>query len=435
MMTVMKVRCVPLAFVGSVLLAALVANSGSAFASDSLAVAAKAYAALKNGNSTEAISLYTQSIDSHDMAPEALANALLNRALAFQKAGQNTPAIDDYTTALRMDMMAPALRATAFHNRGIAQQGSGKLPQAIEDFTSALLLDPTLAQAFLMRANALRDSGQYLFALSDYDRAIKNRHPDTARVYVNEAQTFALLKRPDEQRQSLQAALAVDANYQPAKDALALLGTATSTVASAETTGSVAPIGASTIVKKIDYPQGIEPDASLTSPVPTTVAAPDTAEKPVYRKVKKEFADRILPETANPKRVTVASVPAIPKPGEAAVTGDETMTATITPVADTPIKTEKESVAANTTAPASGWAVQIASATTEDAAWTTWKNMQKTHKILGDRKPVVVKADLGSKGTFYRVRLTGYDDQSQAKSACSKLKSGGVSCYISKAEG
>jgi SPOR domain len=33
------------------------------------------------------------------------------------------------------------------------------------------------------------------------------------------------------------------------------------------------------------------------------------------------------------------------------------------------------------------------------------------------------------------VRLGGYEDQSTAKSACAKLKAGGVSCYISKTGG
>ena len=59
--------------------------------------------------------------------------------------------------------------------------------------------------------------------------------------------------------------------------------------------------------------------------------------------------------------------------------------------------------------------------------------MQNRYKVLADKTPVVVKADLGTKGTFYRVRLMGYDKQGDAKQACSKLKSSGVACYVSKA--
>ena len=56
-----------------------------------------------------------------------------------------------------------------------------------------------------------------------------------------------------------------------------------------------------------------------------------------------------------------------------------------------------------------GWSVQLASATTEDSAWSTWKKMQSRNKALASQKPVVVRADLGAKGVFYRVRLVGFD--------------------------
>jgi cell division septation protein DedD len=79
-----------------------------------------------------------------------------------------------------------------------------------------------------------------------------------------------------------------------------------------------------------------------------------------------------------------------------------------------------------------GWVVQVASTSSEESAWTTWKNMQKKFKTLQSQKPNVVKADLGSKGTFYRIRLSGYDNQAEAMSSCGKLKSSGVSCFVSK---
>ncbi len=77
--------------------------------------------------------------------------------------------------------------------------------------------------------------------------------------------------------------------------------------------------------------------------------------------------------------------------------------------------------------------MQLASAATEDAAWSTWKKMKARHKALASKEPVVVRADLGTKGVFYRVRLVGFDSQSDANSECAKLKARGVKCYISKA--
>ncbi|MGC5198853.1 SPOR domain-containing protein, partial [Aphanothece microscopica] len=55
------------------------------------------------------------------------------------------------------------------------------------------------------------------------------------------------------------------------------------------------------------------------------------------------------------------------------------------------------------------------------------------HKALSGKEPVVVRADLGTKGVFYRVRLVGYDNQGEANRECSRLKSRGVKCFISKA--
>jgi cell division septation protein DedD len=58
--------------------------------------------------------------------------------------------------------------------------------------------------------------------------------------------------------------------------------------------------------------------------------------------------------------------------------------------------------------------------------------MKAKHKVLADQQPVVVKADLGTKGVFYRLRLAGYSDSESASAACSKLKAKGIRCYVSK---
>ena len=113
-------------------------------------------------------------------------------------------------------------------------------------------------------------------------------------------------------------------------------------------------------------------------------------------------------------------------PGQQADSGEQTATSTDAPaVSDSPPPATEVAVP-------QGWSVQVASAASEEGAWTTYKNMQSRHRVLADRKPIVVKADLGAKGTFFRVRFTGFENQADAKSACSKLKSGGVSCFISK---
>ena len=423
----MTVRSVALAFVSSVYLVALGANFGSALAFTN-PVTTQAYQALASGDSAKAISLYSFAIESRGLEPEVLANALLNRALAFQQQGQQAKAVDDYTAALSLDAMSAELRAIALYNRGLSQQKLGSATLAIEDFTSALMLNPSFAHAFLSRANVLRDSGQYLFALSDYERALKFGHPEPARVYFGEAQTYELLKRPNDMRRMLNSAVMSDASFQPAQDKLASLGaeqTSDANGANSDSaavdpiaTGSIIAVGGASVIHKPDLPKGVEPPANLTevSEASDTLAAPDTAQ-PVFEKTPKLFTDRLpasdealasaAPDFINSakepeKDVAVNQVPAIPK----SVKAKPSLAAVAAPSddqqSDSSETTSTNPVRAQSAKPASivGWGVQIVSAASEDAAWASWKTMQKHSRVLADKKPVVIKADLGSKVSF-----------------------------------
>ena len=450
----MNVRRVTLAFVSSVFFAALVANPGSALATDSSTLSAQAYQALSGGDAARAVKLYTIAIESRDMQAEVLANALLNRALAYQQTGQPEAAIDDYTAALNLDAMSPELRATALYNRGLAQQTSQRLPLAIEDYTASLLLNPTFPHAFLARANALRQSGQFIFALSDYERALKNKHPQPARVYFGEAQTYAALRRPEDQRKMLQAARDADPSFTPASYAMSSVETNAPAAEPADDmqVGSISAVGGETTVRKASFPKGIEPPANLVAGADQSNLALEAAtETPVFKKAKKLYTDRVPQQQdvaaaaqqtiATAATVAISDVPAIPVASSEDDANEPATTASIqkpvmqpkkvavaAPVAEAPADETADA------APPSGWAIQIASAASEDAAWASWKTMQQKHRVLADQKPIVVKADLGTKGIFYRVRIAGFDNQSAAQSGCAKFKTGGVSCYISKAE-
>jgi tetratricopeptide (TPR) repeat protein len=432
----MKVRSVCFAFVSTVYLAALGANSGSVFATTNhvnpLTVAA--YQALAAGDSAGAVDLYTKAIDAKSMAPEMLVNALLNRGLAFQQQQKHELALADYSSALTLDAMAPELRATALYNRGLSQQKLKHLSAAIEDFTNALLINANLAHAYLSRGAALRDSGQLLFALSDFERALQNNHPDPARVYLSQAETYELLRRPVEQKKMLEAALAANPNLESAQTKLAELNGVKLDTRDEILTASTTPVGGSTVIQKASLPKAVEPTAALVL----------GGQKPQYEKMKKLYTDRILPEAEvaieapaveEPKKVVLESVPEIPAPVRKNVMP---YVKPVPPQVKAEIVELKEVdtiIVSSTSRPVKAmgdWAVQLASAVSEDAAWTTWKNMQKRNKALADIKPVVVKADLGAKGIFYRVRMAGFEEQKAALSACQKLKSKGVACYASK---
>jgi tetratricopeptide (TPR) repeat protein len=386
-----------------------VAASGPAFATTenpNEIIAEQAYEALAAGDQKAAIDAYSQAIESQDLPTEVLANALLNRGLAYQQLAEHQKAIDDYTAALRLDAMSAEMRATALYNLALSQQKLQNLSAAIEGYTSALFLDPAFAHAYFGRGNALRESGQFLFALSDYEKAIRYHHPNAAQVRYAEALAYESLKRPNDARKSLGLAIADSPQFTQAIEKLARLQG--SVVAKPVLAANTAVGGGQVTVRKPDLPKAVEPSAELlgeaeSDPIVTAAVSPPTTAKIVDRVPVEE--EKIVAVEAVEEEEPVAAEPEV-----AEIVEEESAEM---PVAD-------------------GWSVQVASTTSEDGAWSTWKKMKAKHRSLTAEKPIVVRADLGIKGIVYRVRLAGFEDQNAAKKSCSKLKSSGISCYVSK---
>jgi tetratricopeptide (TPR) repeat protein len=438
----MKVRRVSFAFVSAAFLAAFATNGSPALANSSSAqvsLTRDAYQALQAGDADAAIASYTKAINSRKLESEVLANALLNRALAYQQKSADAEAIADYTQALALDAMSPSLRATALYNRGLSRQKTSNLPGAVEDFTASLLLNPQFAHAYYGRATTLRESGQLLFALSDYERALAHHHPDIAKVNYGLAVTFVALRRPADARKALAAVLEVKPDHEGALAEMARLNTSENAQlddrdADPIQTGSVAAISGGTSVTKPAMPKAVDLPDEMQS---ATASTKTQKQKKIIDRVPlaentSYSADVAIATPDSGKGVMLEEVPAIPAP--------EAASAESAPVAESPAAPTETAAAETDAAPAateetdkpSGYMVQIASAASEDAAWSTWKKMQGRNKALKNLKPIVVKADLGTKGVFYRVRLHGFEDQGGAKAACGKLKSAGVNCFVSK---
>lgn len=456
----MRVRSVLYASVCTAFLAASAAVGGGAAAAPNspIDLTNDAYRSLMAGKTQEAISAYSEAIESRQLQAERLANALLNRGLAYQQIADTTRAIDDYTAALRIDALGAKLRAIALYNRGIAYQKARHPAMAIEDYTNALFLDPEFSHAYYSRANVLRDSGQYLFALSDYEKAIRYNHPQAYLVYYGEALTQEALKRPAMAQKALQLAIEANSSYMPARTKLAALGgvmpLAANPAADTMVTGSITGASPDQVVRKDILPAAVEPPAEL---VETAVVQP-AAGKP--EKPLKLFTDRVPEEewkSSERVEVSAASEPARAAEPEPAKKVEEKIVAiemlpeeepaakaTAAEPAEAASRPEMaaktgeadplgETEAGEAAIQLSGWTIQLTSARDEKAAWTIWSKLKNRHKLLNDAKPVVIKADLGAKGIYYRLRLGGYDSQSDARSVCSKLKSRGMSCFVSKA--
>jgi cytoskeletal protein RodZ len=65
-----------------------------------------------------------------------------------------------------------------------------------------------------------------------------------------------------------------------------------------------------------------------------------------------------------------------------------------------------------------------------DAAWKTYK--AKHAALLADASDDVQQADLGDKGIWYRLRITGFPSKDVASAMCDRLEADGGSCFLGK---
>ena len=78
------------------------------------------------------------------------------------------------------------------------------------------------------------------------------------------------------------------------------------------------------------------------------------------------------------------------------------------------------------------WAVEIATAFSEDQALTRFNQMQKDHSdVLGDYQPVVIEqCDLSlGRAASYSARIV-MDDEKAARDLCDKLQKDGGACLV-----
>jgi hypothetical protein len=78
------------------------------------------------------------------------------------------------------------------------------------------------------------------------------------------------------------------------------------------------------------------------------------------------------------------------------------------------------------------YGVQVTSQRSEADAQSAYRSLQaKFPSQLGGHAPVIRRADLGDKGTFYRA-LVPFSNGAAALSLCNSLKAAGGACIIQK---
>lgn len=85
------------------------------------------------------------------------------------------------------------------------------------------------------------------------------------------------------------------------------------------------------------------------------------------------------------------------------------------------------------TATASGiWQIQLISSPNKAAMDKAWVDLTKKYSQLKGLPHEIESADLGTKGTFYRLKAGGFSSRSDADKLCNSIKSAGGSCLVKK---
>lgn len=434
----MKKQLSPLVALFALGFAPSVASAGQA---DGASQLEKAHAILEEGRAVKSEALLDAAIASRKLAPEPLARALLYRALARQKAGRLDAAIDDYTAALMIDALDPRTRARALYNRGLIWRQRGQPGQAMEDFTSALYLDPQLSAAYFARAGLLLAAGQQVFALADYDKALKYGFRQPHLVHYARALIFMRRDERGAAKRALYAALRERPDYAPARQRLAALlngregvrlAALTRNEAAPRKVRRAAPLKVAAVnLRKTPRAEAVEP--------------PRVVERTLASRRDDARIERSGQAPTKPLTARKPSLPAVQpekKPQETAALQARAEKPVITPVAAPATESNIKTAAPEAQAPASvekrtrwtGWAIQIASQRSEEAAWAHWEKVRgKVKRVIRQPRAIVEKAEIAGRGTFYRLRLVGYADRRKAIRACRGLKRKGASCLVIRA--
>ncbi|MGI8724012.1 MAG: SPOR domain-containing protein [Methyloceanibacter sp.] len=176
----------------------------------------------------------------------------------------------------------------------------------------------------------------------------------------------------------------------------------------------------------------VRPDGSVVPPAMPQGGAETTASMPSGAPPGMQVASAESPGTA------VATPPATPQaaaPTPAPATAESPAAAPAAPapqqVAAVPTPPKPAAAAATAPAKPSKYVVQVGSKKNQTEALATFADMQQKYPtLLASYRPMVQKADLGSKGVWYRLRIGPIDDKGEATKVCTQLKSQGTDCLV-----
>jgi hypothetical protein len=159
----------------------------------------------------------------------------------------------------------------------------------------------------------------------------------------------------------------------------------------------------------------IRPDRADAAPTASTSAQPEIRNIPIT-------APRNAPPAAQPASASNAPMALTPQGAAHAAPEPRARVASVNPTAAAPAPSA-----------AAGAYVQVSSQRSEADAKTSYRVLQgKYPGILGPRSPVIKRADLGSKGIFYRALVGPFAAADEATQFCVNLQSAGGKCIVQR---
>ena len=81
---------------------------------------------------------------------------------------------------------------------------------------------------------------------------------------------------------------------------------------------------------------------------------------------------------------------------------------------------------------AGGFLLQIGSYKSEAEASVSWQTYKSAHPVVAAYASDIHRAELGAKGTWYRLRVGPFASLTEANAACAQIKASGGNCFPAK---
>jgi uncharacterized protein len=333
-------------------------------------------------------------------------SALSGPALAGMSEGVAAVTVGDYQKAIAefQPLAAGGDPAAQYQLAKIYLEGHGPadgLPQGIDLMTKAANGNHPEAQAQLglMYAMGLGVQVDNVQAYDWLSKAVAVL-PEGTRRTVAEANRDAVLKRMNASQQA---------------------AVATSTAKPAEPAAPAKPA----------QEAATKPAATTAKPAATTTPKPVATTAPTTTKTVTEAAATNKPATPQSKPAAATTTNAAATTAKPATTEAPAKTAEKPVEKPAQVASAEPAAAADPKAKPTGVRIQLASLPSEAAAWTAWKQISGKYSAqVTGLTAMVESADLGTKGTFYRVQTGPFATVAAAQERCTAMKAAGLDCLV-----